>query len=45
MTDTHPAAGGSYTREADGTLRPADAPETPAAASKPAPKPAPKKEA
>jgi hypothetical protein len=44
MTNPHPARGGSYTREADGTLKPADAPKAPAT-PKAAPKPAPKKEA
>lgn len=42
MTETHPAQGGSYTREPDGTLKPAAAL---AVTPKPAPKPAPKKEA
>jgi|GEM_PF-4518221 hypothetical protein len=45
MTHTLPAAGGSYIRATDGTLKPAGAPEVPAATPKPAPKPAPKKEA
>lgn len=42
MTETYPSQGGSYTREPDGTLKPAEAP---AATPKSAPKPAPKKEA
>lgn len=29
MTDELPAAGGSYIREADGALRPAEAPQAP----------------